>query len=113
MEEVDGDFENLIIIDFHHDEDVLETHVTNTDCFFVAGYSPLQPFALNIEEFRVEIGYCSGKHLKDIAIFLFYCIEHLLHLLFLVCDGNKIVQLFGDSLQHEEILSLRVLICPV
>jgi hypothetical protein len=113
VEKVNCDLEHLIIIDFHHNENVFETHVTTPNCFFVASHALLQPFALNVEKLRIKIGDASGQHFENIAILLFDSIQHLLHLLFLICDGNEIVQLFSRSLQHEKILSFRVLVCAV
>lgn len=113
MEKVDSDLEHLIIIDFHHNENVLETHVTNPNCFFVASHALLEPFTLDVEKLRIKISDASSKHLENIAIFLFDNVQHLLHLFLLISDGNEIVQLFSHSLQHKKIFSFGVLVCAV
>ena len=78
MEELDGDLENLIIIQFHHHEHVLEASVTDLDALVVSIDGDFEPGVLGFEEFGVEIGDTSGEDFKNVSVLFLDRFEHLL-----------------------------------
>jgi hypothetical protein len=71
MEEINGDFEDLIVIDFHHHDDVSEANPANIDSVLVTIHRLLEPFILIFEKLRIKVGDSPRQYLKDIAILLF------------------------------------------
>ena len=100
MEEIDGNFKHLIVIDFHHHDDVSEANPANIDSVLVTIHCLLEPFILVFEKLRIKVSDSSRQYLKDIAILLFDWTQHLLHFFIIVCEGNEVVQLLCYLLQH-------------
>ena len=113
MEKVNSDFEDLILINFHHHKNISKSHLAYFDSFFTSGNCHFEPIKLIFEELRIEVGYSSCQDLEDISISFFDWIEHMLHFLIIVGKGNEVVEFLCDSLEHEEILSLLIFMIAV
>lgn len=103
MEEINCDFKHLIIIDFHHHDDVSETNPTNIDSILVTIHCLLKPFILVFEKLRIKVGDSPCQYFKDVAILFFDWVKHLLHFLVIVCEGDEIVQFLCYLLQHHQV----------
>ena len=65
MEEVNSDLEHLVLVDFHHHQQVLEPKATDIHSFFIASHCLLNPHMLVPEKLRVKVSYSTGQHLKN------------------------------------------------
>ncbi len=50
VEELDGDLEHLIVVQFHHHEHILESSITNLNALLIAVNCDLEPSVLGLEE---------------------------------------------------------------
>lgn len=113
MEEIYGNFEDLILIYLHHHQKVSETHLADLNAFFTASHCLLQPLVLALEELGVKVGYSSGQYFEHVSVLAFDWVEELLHLLIVIWEGNEPVEFLGDPLQHEDVLAFLILLVAV
>lgn len=69
------DFENLILVDFHHHYQVFEAILTNLNILFVASNCCIEPKVLSFEELAVKIGNPFGQDLENASVSLFDIIQ--------------------------------------
>lgn len=68
MKEIYGDFEDLVLVNLHHHNNVVKAHLANANSFFISSHCPFQPLKLIFEKLRVEVGDSPSEDFKDIAI---------------------------------------------
>ena len=113
VEEIYCDLEDLVFVNLHHQQQVFETQLTHLDALFVASDCPRDPVVLTLEELRVEVGNSSGQCLENILILLPHTLQEHLDLPVFARQGNQLVELLCDSLQHEEVLVPLLLVIGV
>ncbi len=113
MKEIDGDLEDLVLVYLHHHQDVSKSHMAYLYALFTSSHCLLKPVMLILKELGIEVSYSSCKYLENIPVFLLHRIQHHLHLLIVVGEGDQSIELFRDSLKHEDILPLLVLVVVI
>lgn len=110
VEELDCDFEDLVLVDAHHHQQVPESKVTYLHKLFIAKHCLAKPTVLVAEEFRVEVGDASGQYLEDVSVPLPDRCQHHMDLVVVVGERNQFVKLIRYAPQHGQILMLLNLI---
>lgn len=55
MEELNGDLEDLIVIQFHHHQEILEASLTDLDALVITIHCQLKPGILTFEKLGVKV----------------------------------------------------------
>ena len=103
MEEVDCDLENLVLIDFHHHEQVPETQLAYFDSLLTPSHSFVQPLVLILEKLRIKVSNSPRQHFEYISVFLPHRVQKLLHLVILIRQGDQLIQFLSNPLQHNKV----------
>ena len=111
VEEIYGDLEDLVLINFHHHEKIPETQLAYFDSLLTSSHSFVQPLILILEKLRIKVSDSPCQHLEYISIFLPHRVQKLLHLVVLIRQGNQLIQFLSHPLQHHEVfIPLRLVV---
>ena len=105
VEEIDRYLEDLVLINFHHHEQIPETQLAYPDSLLTPSHSFIQPLVLILEKLRIKISNSPSQHLEYISVLFPHRVQKLLHLIVLIRQRDQLIQFLSNPLQHSKVFT--------